>query len=174
MKANGKHLPSLALAVQLALADEDWNDVAEKVKLVSELQPDLIDLPLWGASLHAVRSETKKAEAATATSASDRDRLTQESDTELKQAQEGYEKFIADHSDSPAGYLSLAKLYENTHHYKEALDWVKKWRDKMPDELNGFDVQVRILAEDGRADDAAKEAEAFITAQVDKAAQGPR
>jgi hypothetical protein len=144
LKTNRKHLPSLVLATRLALADEDWAEATDDLKAVTALQPDALDLPLWRATLHEAKGETREA-------------------TEI------YEKFVADHPKVSAGYLALARLHERAKEYKEALAWVKKWREKMPDELNGLNALVRVLAEDGQAAEATKEAEAFIKDQLAKA-----
>ena len=47
LKASKDHIPSLVLATQLAVADEDWPEVAEDLKLLGKLKPDAIELPLW-------------------------------------------------------------------------------------------------------------------------------
>ncbi len=144
LKQNKKHLPSLILATQLAFADEDWTEAAEDLKAVTALQPDALDVPLWRAALLESRGETS-------------------------QAEEIYTKFIEDHPNQNMGYLAMSRLNERAKKYKEALTWIKKWREKMPDELNGMSALVRVLAEDGQAAEASKEAEKFLNVQVAKA-----
>jgi tetratricopeptide (TPR) repeat protein len=144
LEENRKHLPSLALAIQLAIADEDWAAAADDLKAVTALQPDLLDLPLWRAALHEARGESKE-------------------------AKEIYTKFIEDNPKLNTGYLAMARLHERAKEYKEALAWVKKWREKMPDEVNGINALIRVLAEDGQAAEASKAAEDFIKDQVAKA-----
>ncbi len=144
LRGNRKHAPSLALATQLAVADEDWAEVAADLKLVGTVVPDAIDLPLWRGALHEAKGERKEAE-------------------------EIYTKFIDEHPKLNTGYLAMARLHERAKEYKEALGWVKKWRDKMPEEVNGINALVRVLAEDGQAAEASKEAEAFIKSEVARA-----
>jgi hypothetical protein len=144
LKTNKKHLNSMVLATQLALADEDWAEAADDLKAVAALQPDAVDLPLWRAALHEARGETRE-------------------------AKEIYEKFVADNPKMSAGYLAMARLHERAQEYKEALVWVKKWRDKTPEDLDGINALVRVLAEDGQAAEASKEADAYIKQQVVKA-----
>jgi predicted Zn-dependent protease len=144
LKGNRKHLPSLVLATRLAVADEDWAEVTEDLKAVAAMAPDAVDLPLWQAMLHEAKGETRE-------------------------AREMYEKFVADHPKTSAGYLALARMHERAKEYKDALAWVKKCREKMPDDINAFNALVRVLAEDGQAAEASKEAEAYIKDQVAKA-----
>jgi tetratricopeptide (TPR) repeat protein len=141
LKNNRKHLPSLVLATRLAVADEDWSEVADDLKAVTAVAPDAVDLPLWRAMLHEARNETRE-------------------------ARELYEKFVADHPTNSTGYLALARLHERAKEYNEALSWVKKWREKQPDDLTGLNAQVRVLAEDGQAAEATKVADAYIKEQV--------
>ncbi len=144
LKSNKGHLPSLVLATQLAVADEDWAEAAEDIKAVGQLWPDAIDLPLWRAALHEARGETDE-------------------------ARDIYARFVDEHPDLSTGYLALARLHERAHQYKEALAWVQKWRQRMPDELNGLDALVRVLAEDGQVPAALAEADAFLKQQLQKA-----
>jgi predicted Zn-dependent protease len=144
LEAKPPHLPSLVLATRLAVADEDWAEVATDLKALEKLQPDAVDLPLWQAGLHRARGETEDAKAI-------------------------YKAFVEKNPKLNTGYLALAQMHENAKEYKEALDWVKKWRKEMPDEINGFRALVRVLARDGQVAEARKEADAFIKEQVKKA-----
>jgi predicted Zn-dependent protease len=144
LRSNKDHAPSLALATQLALTDEDWAEAAEDIKAVGKLLPDAIDLPLWRAALLEARGE-------------------------VSEARETYAKFVEDHPGLNTGYLALARLHERAREYKEALAWVQKWRQKMPDEVNGLHALVRVLAEDGQVPAAVAEADAFTKLQLQKA-----
>jgi hypothetical protein len=143
LKSNKDHVPSLLMATQLAVADEDWAEVADDLKALARLQPDAADLPLWRAALHTARQQTTE-------------------------AQEIYTRFVEDHPRSSAGYLGLALLHEHAKEYKEVLACVKKWRDKIPDDLNAEDALVRVLARDGQVPAALQEADTFLKEQLQK------
>jgi len=146
LKAHPGHLPSLLLATQLAVNDGDWTEVAADLKRLKVRQPDAVDLPLWEAQLHEVRGE-------------------------LIEAKEIYEKFLKDHKESNAGYLGLARVHEHAKEYDKALVWIRKWRKEMPGELHGINALVRVLALQGQAADAVKEADIFIKEQLKKAGE---
>lgn len=144
LKGNMAHMPSVALATQLAIADGDWAEVAAGLKAAEVLLPDAIDLPLWRAALHEARGE-------------------------VSEAKELYSKFIEKNPKMPAGYLGLARLSENAAEYDKALEWLTKWRDKFPDDTNGLGALVRVLARAGKLTEANAVAEAYIKDQLKRA-----
>jgi tetratricopeptide (TPR) repeat protein len=135
------HLPSLLLLGRLAVTDEDWGGARRVIDVVEKLQPDLRELPLWKAALHAAQGETKEAIAL-------------------------YEQFVEKNPALSTGYLALAGVYEQEKKYKEALEWVRKWRTKQPDDLIGFRAEVRVLARDGQVKKAEEIGEAFLKDQM--------
>lgn len=143
LRANLGHIPSLALATRLALADEDWAEVSTNIQALEKLQPDAIDLPLWRAAVHEARGEIEDAKAICKT-------------------------YVDKYPKLNTGYLTLARLHENAKEYKEALDWVRKWRKEMPEEINGLVVLVRVLARDKQVEEASKEADDFLKEQLKK------
>jgi predicted Zn-dependent protease len=146
LKAYPGHLPSLMLATRLALEDEDWPAVAEGIKRVKDLQPNTADLPLWQALLYEAKGETAE-------------------------AKKIYEQLVKDQPTLGVGYLALARVHESAKEYKEALEWVKRWRKEMPDEVTGAAALVRVLARDGQVPEAAREADAFIKGQLSRLRQ---
>src|SRR5262249_22799456 len=132
--------PSLALATRLAIADGDWAEAATDLRRLKEMQPNFKDIPLWQAALYEAQGE-------------------------LGEARKIYEQVIKDGAVGQ-GYPGLARLDENAKKYKEALEWVKKWRKDQPDEVTGAVAEVRVLARDGQAAEGVKVADAFIAAQL--------
>ena len=88
LKPNKKHLPSLVLATQLGLADEDWAEAAADLKRWPSCSPTPSTSPCGARLLHESRGETKE-------------------------AREIYEKFIEDHPKLNTGYLAMARLHES-------------------------------------------------------------
>jgi predicted Zn-dependent protease len=147
LRGNMNHVPSVLLATQLAIAHEDWVEVADCLKAAEKLQPDAVDLPLWRGALHEARGQYKEAEAE-------------------------YRKFVDAHPLWSGGYLGLARLYERQKQYSEARLWVEKWRQKAPEDLAGQQSLVRILARDGQVAEAVKQADAFLKEALEKARIG--
>jgi TolA-binding protein len=137
------HFPSLLMLTQLALAEEDWVAAEKLIDSLSQVQPDSANLKLWRGAVQVALGETDK-------------------------ARKTYEEFVASFPALSNGYLALAGLAERNKDYRTALDWVKKWRDKSPDDLSGFRAHVRILARDGQVKEAEKLAEDFLKEQRQK------
>src|SRR5262249_22754848 len=99
LKAYPGHIPTLVMATPLAVADEDWVAVADDLKLLKELAPNAIELPLWQGALHEARGETKE-------------------------AKQTYEQFIKDHPKLDVGYLAMVRIHEHAKEYGPALEWL--------------------------------------------------
>jgi predicted Zn-dependent protease len=124
LPANQHHVPSLVLALQLALADEDWQAAQAFVQTLQQLHPNLQEIPQWQAAILVGLGETAK-------------------------ARKIYEDYVSRYPEQHTGYLGLAALSEKAGDYRTALDWVTKWRAMNPNDLNGLRAQVRILARTG-------------------------
>jgi predicted Zn-dependent protease len=141
LKAYPGHIPTLVMATQLAVADEDWVAVADDLKRLKELAPNAVELPLWQGALEEARGDSKE-------------------------AKKTYEQFIKDHPKLDVGYLAMVRVDEHAGKYDSALEWIGKLRKELPDDTNAAVAHVRILAREGKTDEADKTADAFIQSQM--------
>jgi tetratricopeptide (TPR) repeat protein len=143
LRGNLSHLPSVILATQLAVAQEDWTEVADDLKAVEKLQPSAADLDMWRGALHEAKGEYKEADTL-------------------------YQKYVAAHPKHAAGYQALTLLNERQAKYKEAREWVDKWRAQMVEDVSAQQALVRVLAREGQLDEANKLADGFIKTAVQR------
>ncbi len=146
LRADPRHLSSLLAARVLAANAEDWPAVARYLDGIHQVQPDLWEIPLWEASL--LYNQGKEDEA-------------------RKKAAD----FLRKYPEVPMGYLALATFHEKAKDYAGALDWVRQWRKKAPDNLLGLSAELRLLARAGKAAEADALGEQFLAEQLKKAGQ---
>jgi Tfp pilus assembly protein PilF len=80
-----------------------------------------------------------------------------------------YEFMMTQYAGSPAPYARRVEVAANAKKPGEAVDWAKKWVEKLPEDGGGLTELVRRLAEAGEVDTAVKTADEWAKKQLDKA-----
>lgn len=138
-----KHLPSVLLAGQLALQDEDWDTLLIHAAELDEIQADRLDSYLWKAV--AYRGLGKKDE-----------------------AKKIYETLKIKAPRVSVGYTGLAALAEQAKQYDEALKVLREWRKQAPHDAAALRSEVRLLALAGKPEEAEKVGEEAIQTMLKK------
>src|SRR5262249_7516581 len=137
LKADPKHQPSLLLAGQMALADQDWESLLKYAKELEAVQPNPTTALLWRA---AALTNLGKADEARAI----------------------YQDLTGRFPDVGAGYAGMAEALERDRDYTGALKWVARWRGRLPNDLGALRAEVRLLVWSGREGEAARTAEDYL------------
>lgn len=132
--------PTLRLtACQLAMAEGDWDaglKHADRLQQLSPAQPE----GLWCRAMaleHMGKTEQAKAI---------------------------YQELTAKHSDLSLGYLGMSRILENARDYQGATRWIRLWLDRSPPAADTAGTLVRLLAIQGRAEEAVQWAETTLKA----------
>lgn len=144
LKADPRNLTALARAHNLAVAEEDWGAVAKLLDQIRQVKPDLPDIPVWQAALNYNQGKLDEAKALLA-------------------------DYIKAHPDRSTGYLQMARVAERGADYRAALDAIRQWRQKQPNDVAGLQAEVRLLSREGKAQEAAESADKFLQAHLKRA-----
>lgn len=160
LRENPDSTPALGLAVLLARDNGDWEHVRERAEILRRL--------LGGqagrggpAPVHGLRSMLDRSEPSLA------DALYWNGEAldhlgRVEEARLVYQQLVDQFPDLPGGYFGQADSRERTKDYTGALEWVRRWRRRSPDELRGIRAELRLLVLAGKPDEANAVAEEFV------------
>jgi tetratricopeptide (TPR) repeat protein len=138
-----KHMPSVRLAGDLAVKDEDWDAVLAYAKDLDDIQPQTLESYLWKAGAYLAQGKTDE-------------------------ARKIYEELKVNAAKLSSGYMGLVALHERAKEYDKALDVLREWRKVAPQDANGLRAEVRLLALKGQIEAAEKEGDKAVQDNLKK------
>lgn len=138
-----KHMPSVRLAGDLAVKDEDWDAVLGYAKDLDDIQPQTLESYLWKAAAYIGQGKPDE-------------------------ARKIYEYLKANATTLSSGYMGLVSLHERAKEYDKALEVLHEWRKQAPQDANGLRAEVRLLALKGQTAEAEKEGDKAIQDNLKK------